>query len=1645
MKTNNNCTVIAGETTSCHSRTFLAPVGQAAVGRFVIWHRSVGSAGIYEFMDPRHFRRGTSSFSRKVLRASARALKHSGMTQSVGLRRAFLERCLTMTMVVSLIFFSIQPPPASALVEPNLTNVLGNASFEDALGESNLINTANTGVFRGNWDNTPNRGISTPTTAGAPDGSRVLQLSEAQLTAGTAGAFTFQTVRSGEITGGIGEGTFATFSVFYRYPGGDQDGATFAQIQIEFRDANGTQIGDAVNSLDLALTANFTQATVNGTAPAGTERIVFTIRLQGDVVAGETTDAQFDQAVGTISKFPIVMDASASKPNVTKGGATYISARIKNISAINLNTLELVAEVPEGFTFIDSASRLDGVPINSRQGSRIFTLGSIGSGENKKLGFLLVASQMVQIGKKYEVSFFVRQTNGVIRSATRSLILTIVADPLFDEGTIVGKVFDDQNENAVQDEGEHGVPGVKLATEEGIVVVTDPHGRYHIPAVKPGRHLVKIDGHTLPQQTKFVTEESVLVKTTEGMLNVVNFAAKLPEPQIPKQYRDQLNVLITQGTDVSVPELSIAMEPDVLRMGLGYFEKDPIFMVKTNYAELINGWRIEVRDEFGDEVWTGYGLGSPPKEAPWTGKTKSREPIQSGVYSYRLIVRDREGREDWTSLRYFRVVSKLDKGIPDEPKIDVPAVGNMTIERDGKRSIPIAGKPTLEVRGTTVPWNTITVNGEPVTVNLDGTFQKELYTQPGRQAVQITTTDPEGNSVSHQEEVVVKDSYFFMVALGEQEFGANVITDGNQEVVGRDKKFHHGFYEEGRLAYYLKGRIKGKFLVTSRYDTDDPRGELFRNLDPDHYYPVYGDGSEINYDAFNTKQRFYILVEADKGSLKWGSFHTNFTDTELATHNRTFSGLKIKYETLSATRYGDAKRGFVVYTADSDQLADHNEFQGTGGSLFYLRNKNVIQGSEKARIEVRDKIQGVTVYSRDLVFGTDYEIDYSGGRIILRKPLSAVSFSDTIISNDILNGSETYLIVDYEFDPQGFVSDRNNGVRGFMHMGDHFRVGGTALEERRDGRDYDLRGIDLTSKFGRNTKVVAEYARTQERTQRNAVSYNGGITFTDIPTGNTVIKKATQLFDDAYLIKAETKAKTGTEISGYAQQINAGFANADLIRQAGTRKAGIELRQKVGEPVQLSYRFDRQKATDPENKADVFVTSPKESKVHTAQLKMDYDRYLAVTEYRNQDVALYDDRERSLTTALDDVQFKNAAAVKAGYRVYPDLMPYGKVQSTWGGTNEPNHQFGGGVEAKVLKGKGTVRVEQMAGTIGDSTQLGFDVQTSETAHVYTNLRTGPALDGSRTMSTTIGSSSQVNAKSRFYSERELSSYRTGERMANIMGYDTKLTDKWGTAVSFERSHVYDINEVNAHRNAGALEISYLDREFLKVISRYELRFDGPSDDRVHWLFRDTVDWKINPDYSFSARFDRGDTNRVSARALHSEASFTELNMGVAYRPVHHNRLNVLTRYTWLDEVGAEAQFDTPDIFGIEVGQSSHIFGLEFGYEVLPPLLGWVEKVAYRRTSIEAEGDAFYIGNFLWVNRFNFHIVRKWDLAIEYRMLWDLELLDALKHGVLVEIDREIADYIRFGIGYNFTDFDDDLRSPNDFSAHGFFTRLSGKF
>ena len=77
-----------------------------------------------------------------------------------------------------------------------------------------------------------------------------------------------------------------------------------------------------------------------------------------------------------------------------------------------------------------------------------------------------------------------------------------------------------------------------------------------------------------------------------------------------------------------------------------------------------------------------------------------------------------------------------------------------------------------------------------------------------------------------------------------------------------------------RTAFFLKGKVKGDALLTMAYDSDKPdRDRLFRDLDPERWYPVYGDASITGFEA-RSNSRLYLRLDKDRHSLMYGDVVT---------------------------------------------------------------------------------------------------------------------------------------------------------------------------------------------------------------------------------------------------------------------------------------------------------------------------------------------------------------------------------------------------------------------------------------------------------------------------------------------------------------------------------------------------------------------------------------------------------------------------------------------------------------------------------------------------------------------------------------------------------------------------------------------------
>jgi hypothetical protein len=109
----------------------------------------------------------------------------------------------------------------------------------------------------------------------------------------------------------------------------------------------------------------------------------------------------------------------------------------------------------------------------------------------------------------------------------------MTSDPTFDCTDVTGKVFDDANRNGLQDDGERGLGGVRVATARGLTSTTDAHGRFHITcAVTPveGRgsnFVLKLDDRTLPSGYRPSTKPLLVQRATRGKALKFNFGASI--------------------------------------------------------------------------------------------------------------------------------------------------------------------------------------------------------------------------------------------------------------------------------------------------------------------------------------------------------------------------------------------------------------------------------------------------------------------------------------------------------------------------------------------------------------------------------------------------------------------------------------------------------------------------------------------------------------------------------------------------------------------------------------------------------------------------------------------------------------------------------------------------------------------------------------------------------------------------------------------------------------------------------------------------------------------------------------------------------------------------------------------------------------
>ncbi len=229
----------------------------------------------------------------------------------------------------------------------------------------------------------------------------------------------------------------------------------------------------------------------------------------------------------------IVMSKNTPMTTISKGGLVPYTITATNTLAGVVGNVNVVDRIPPGFRYRLGSATLNGAVMEPTVTGRDMTWANqtFAAGERKTYRMVLVVGAGVGEGEYVNQVWSLNSLVNSLVSNIASATVRVIPDPTFDCSDIIGKVFDDKNANGYQDEGEVGIPNVRVITARGLLVTSDAEGRFHvacaaIPQADHGSNFVmKLDERTLPSGYRLTTENPRDVRVTRGKMVKLNFGA----------------------------------------------------------------------------------------------------------------------------------------------------------------------------------------------------------------------------------------------------------------------------------------------------------------------------------------------------------------------------------------------------------------------------------------------------------------------------------------------------------------------------------------------------------------------------------------------------------------------------------------------------------------------------------------------------------------------------------------------------------------------------------------------------------------------------------------------------------------------------------------------------------------------------------------------------------------------------------------------------------------------------------------------------------------------------------------------------------------------------------------------------------------
>jgi hypothetical protein len=811
------------------------------------------------------------------------------------------------------------------------------------------------------------------------------------------------------------------------------------------------------------------------------------------------------------------------------------------------------------------------------------------------------------------------------------------------------------------------------------------------------------------------------------------------------------------------------------------------------------------------------------------------------------------------------------------------------------------------------------------------------------------------------------------------------------------------------------------------------QGNVFRDIDPNAYYPVVGDASVKSFDA-QSRGRFFVRIDKGRSYALVGDLVTAAANpaAKLGSYGRALTGGQWVYQgqsvRVSAFGAHQTTRAFV----------DEQPGRGISGP-YAVAQANALANSERVEIITRSRLQPDVILRRTpMQRYVDYDFEPFSGRLLFNAPVPSV---DEV-------GNPVTLRVQYEAEG---AAERHwvAGGEASVQLGERLTLGATAAKDNTPAAPYRLVGATAQLKLGDNTWVVVEAAQSEGTSLVNQNLAATGNPANAANAGNTPAARQGR----AGRVELRHQS-TNTQVQAQVAKTGAGFQNPTADISSGRIEAQVQAAHRVSERVTL-----RAGAIHTQDNSGTAAQG-------AGRTAGSVGASVELGERIRVDVAVNRALQDPQAAASGVTQVPPPTALGGiGFGVGPGGTLAGPVPTTGlASTTIPvpatTAQAGGDYTSVGVRVTGKVTekasVYAEAERTTDSKQraaVGGEVRVDERTRAYarhelSNSITGPYglnTDGIDRRTTAVGVDTAVLGDAQLFAEYRIAGSAAGSDVARAMG----LRRGWQLAPGFqlqtaiERQTTGLASGLNEESTALSLGANVTGAEHWKAAGRLDLRNSTYQREVLNTL---ALDRQIGPRWTALVRnYFRASEGRNGAAGSPQLASLgntaqDRFQLGAAYRSVDGGRWDALGRIEYridktINSAGRLLDQDIQAVVGSLHGNARLHRSLTISGQVAAKLVD--ERVALGgQTPAGAWDGTLLAGRVIW------DFADRFDLSLYASAQRNAQ---ASQYGAGFELGYRLVDNLWVAAAYNHGQYSDvDLFSANA-SWNGLTMRMRWKF